>query len=210
MYGGAGVHVEYLAKELSNYVNLTVECQGAERSTAVAHQPWDRLQDTNSALQTISTELSMVADMNNADLVHSHTWYANTAGHLAALLYDIPHVMTVHSLEPLRPWKAEQLGGGYALSCWAERTAVESAAAVIAVSEAMKADVLSTYPTVDPDKVPQTVVMTHTGSGEGGTENHTTTTPLPVAGWVGYTVRVLPHHHLLASDSEFALISQAS
>ena len=95
----------------------------------------------------------MVADMNNADLVHSHTWYANTAGHLAALLYDIPHVMTVHSLEPLRPWKAEQLGGGYALSSWAERTAVESAAAVIAVSEAMKADVLSTYPTVDPDKV---------------------------------------------------------
>jgi len=153
VYGGAGVHVEYLAKELANYVDLTVECQGAPRSTAVAHQPWDLLQNTNPALQTISTELSMVAHMNNADLVHSHTWYANTAGHLASLLYGIPHVVTVHSLEPLRPWKAEQLGGGYALSSWAERTAVESAAAVIAVSDAMRADVLSNYPTVDPDKV---------------------------------------------------------
>ena len=153
VYGGAGVHVEYLARELSNHVNLTVQCEGSERPTAVAHQPWGRLRHTNPALQTISTELSMVAQMDTADLVHSHTWYANTAGHLASLLYGIPHVMTVHSLEPLRPWKAEQLGGGYALSSWAERTAVESAAAVIAVSDAMRADVLSTYPAVDPDKV---------------------------------------------------------
>jgi len=153
VYGGAGVHVEYLAKELSRHVNLTVHCQGAYRPTAVAHQPWDRLALANPALQTISTELSMVEDIDDTDLVHSHTWYANTAGHLASLLYGIPHVMTVHSLEPLRPWKAEQLGGGYALSSWCERGAVENAAAVIAVSEAMKADVLATYPAVDPDKV---------------------------------------------------------
>ena len=153
VYGGAGVHVEYLARELAGHVRLTVHCQGADRPTAVAHRPWDRLALANPALQTISTELSMVAEMGDADLVHSHTWYANTAGHLASMLYGIPHVMTAHSLEPLRPWKAEQLGGGYALSSWGERDAVEHAAAIIAVSHGMKADVLSTYPAVDPDKV---------------------------------------------------------
>jgi starch synthase len=153
VYGGAGVHVEYLAKELSKHVDLTVHCQGADRPTAVAHRPWDRLMSANPALQTISTGLSMVAAMGNVDLVHSHTWYANMGGHLTSLLYGIPHVLTMHSLEPLRPWKAEQLGGGYALSSWCERDAVESAAAVIAVSNGMKADVLSTYPAVDPDKV---------------------------------------------------------
>jgi len=134
IYGGAGVHVEYLARELTRLVNLTVHCQGADRPTAVAHRPWDHLAAANQALQTISTDLSMTAAVGDADLVHSHTWYANLAGHLAALLYGIPHVVTVHSLEPLRPWKAEQLGGGYALSSWCERTAVEAAAAVIATT----------------------------------------------------------------------------
>jgi len=153
VYGGAGVHVEYLAKELSKHVDLTVHCQGADRPTAVAHRPWDHLKDANPALQTISTGLSMVADMGDVDLVHSHTWYANMAAHLTSLLYGIPHVLTMHSLEPLRPWKAEQLGGGYALSSWCERDAVESAAAIIAVSNGMKADVLSTYPSVNPDRV---------------------------------------------------------
>jgi starch synthase len=153
IYGGAGVHVEYLAKELAPHVNLTVHCQGADRPTAVAHQPWDRLATANPALQTISTELSMVAAMGNADLVHSHTWYANMAGHLASMLYGIPHVMTVHSLEPLRPWKAEQLGGGYTLSSWCECDAVKHAAAIIAVSQGMRNDLLATYPTVDPGKV---------------------------------------------------------
>ena len=153
VYGGAGVHVEYLAKELSKHVDLTVHCQGADRPTAVAHRPWDHLKNANPALQTISTGLSMVAAMGDVDLVHSHTWYANMAAHLTSLLYGIPHVLTMHSLEPLRPWKAEQLGGGYALSSWCERDAVESAAAVIAVSNGMKADVLSTYPSVDPEKV---------------------------------------------------------
>jgi starch synthase len=153
VYGGAGVHVEYLARELASLVNLTVHCQGKDRPGAVAHQGWARLAGANEALRTISADLSMTAAIGAADLVHSHTWYANLAGHLAALLYGIPHVVTVHSLEPLRPWKAEQLGGGYALSSWCERLSVESAAAVIAVSAGMRADVLASYPAVAADRV---------------------------------------------------------
>jgi len=153
VYGGAGVHVEYLARELAALVDVTVHCQGADRPTAVAHRPWELLADSNAALQTVSTDLSMVAALSSVDVVHSHTWYANLAGHLAMLLHGVPHVMTVHSLEPLRPWKEEQLGGGYRISSWCERTAVESAAAVIAVSDGMRADVLGAYPAVDPDRV---------------------------------------------------------
>ena len=153
VYGGAGVHVEYLARELAGLVDLTVHCQGADRAGAVAHRPWQLLDGANPALQTISTDLSMTAAAGGADLVHSHTWYANLAGHLAALLYGVPHVVTTHSLEPLRPWKAEQLGGGYALSSWCERTAVEAAAAVVAVSDGMRADVLAAYPAVPPERV---------------------------------------------------------
>ena len=153
VYGGAGVHVEYLAREVGRLVALTVHCQGADRAGAVAHRPWEHLAGTNSALQTISTDLSMVAAVAGADLVHSHTWYANLAGYLAGQLYGIPHVLTAHSLEPLRPWKAEQLGGGYALSSWCERVAMESAAAVIAVSDGMRTDILSAYPAVAPDRV---------------------------------------------------------
>jgi alpha-maltose-1-phosphate synthase len=153
VYGGAGVHVEYLARELARLVDITVHCQGADRPAAVAHRPWEHLGGANQALQTISTDLSMVAAVAGADLVHSHTWYANLAGHLAKLLYGVPHVMTVHSLEPLRPWKAEQLGGGYALSSWCERTAVEAADAVIAVSDGMRDDLLAAYPAVPADRV---------------------------------------------------------
>jgi starch synthase len=158
VYGGAGVHVEYLARELSRLVDLTVHCQGADRPGSehipvYAHRPWERLADAGEALRTVSADLSATAAVADADLVHSHTWYANLAGHLASLLYGIPHVMTSHSLEPRRPWKAEQLGGGYALSSWCERVSIESAAAVIAVSQGMRADVLSAYPGVDPAKV---------------------------------------------------------
>jgi alpha-maltose-1-phosphate synthase len=153
VYGGAGVHVSYLARELAALVELTVHCQGADRGDAVAHRPWDHLSGANPALQTISTDLSMAAAVSGTDLVHSHTWYANLAGYLASLLYAVPHVVTVHSLEPLRPWKAEQLGGGYALSSWCERTAVESATAVIAVSDGMRADVLAAYPALVPERV---------------------------------------------------------
>ena len=153
VYGGAGVHVEYLARELAGLVDLTVHCQGADRAGAVAHRPWPLLDGANPALRTISADLSMTAAAGGADLVHSHTWYANLAGHLAGLLYGVPHVMTVHSLEPLRPWKAEQLGGGYALSSWAERTALAAAAAVVAVSDGMRSDVLSVYPEISPERV---------------------------------------------------------
>jgi alpha-maltose-1-phosphate synthase len=153
VYGGAGVHVSYLARELAALVDLTVHCQGIDREGAVAHRPWDHLAGSGQALQTVSTDLSMTAAAIGSDLVHSHTWYANLAGHLASLSYSVPHVMTAHSLEPLRPWKAEQLGGGYAVSSWCERTAVEAAAAVIAVSDGMRADVLAAYPAVQPDRV---------------------------------------------------------
>ena len=153
VYGGAGVHVEYLARELASLVDLTVHCQGANRPDAVAHRPWDHLAAANPALQVMSTDLSMAAAVGSADLVHSHTWYANLGGHLAAMLHGIPHVVTMHSLESLRPWKAEQLGGGYAISSWCEREAAASAAAVVAVSAGMKADIMTAYPEIFPERV---------------------------------------------------------
>jgi starch synthase len=153
VYGGAGVHVEYLARSLAHIVDLTVHCQGAHRPDAIAHRPWGRLAAASSALQVISTDLSMTEAVGGADLVHSHTWYANLAGHLSSLLYAVPHVLTAHSLEPLRPWKAEQLGGGYELSSWCERTAMLSASAVIAVSHGMAADIHVSYPEVPANRV---------------------------------------------------------
>jgi len=153
VYGGAGAHVTYLARELAPLVDLTVHCQGADRPDAVAHRPWDLLADANPALQVISTDLSMTAAVGTAQLVHSHTWYANLAGHLAAMLYGIPHVMTMHSLEVLRPWKAEQLGGGYHLSSWCERDSATAAEAVIAVSDGMRADILTAYPEIPAERI---------------------------------------------------------
>ncbi|MEV6170794.1 glycogen synthase [Streptomyces sp. NPDC051954] len=154
VYGGAGVHVEFLARELRGLVDLDVHCWGEGRAEGVLrHRPWPALDTANDALRTFSVDLAMTAALEGRELVHSHTWYANLGGHLGKLLYGIPHVMTAHSLEPLRPWKAEQLGGGYALSSWAERTAIEAADAVIAVSGAMREDILGCYPTLDPAKV---------------------------------------------------------
>jgi alpha-maltose-1-phosphate synthase len=153
VYGGAGVHVTYLARELTPLVDVTVHCQGADRPDAVAHRPWDQLASANAALQVVSTDLSMAAAAGSTQLVHSHTWYANLGGHLASMLYGIPHVMTMHSLEALRPWKAEQLGGGYQVSTWCERTSAAAAAAVVAVSAGMRADILSAYPEISPERV---------------------------------------------------------
>ncbi|MGV9646321.1 glycogen synthase [Streptomyces sp. NPDC004822] len=154
VYGGAGVHVEFLARELRELVDLEVHCWGEGRTVGVRrHRPWPALDTANDALRTFSVDLAMAAALAGRELIHSHTWYANLAGHLGKLQYGIPHVLTAHSLEPLRPWKAEQLGGGYALSSWAERTAVESADAVIAVSGAMREDILGCYPALDPDRV---------------------------------------------------------
>jgi alpha-maltose-1-phosphate synthase len=154
VYGGAGVHVEYLARELARRIDVEVRCFGEPREGATAFRPWPALEGANAALQTMSVDLAMAADGAEADVVHSHTWYANLGGHLAKLLHDIPHVLTTHSLEPMRPWKAEQLGaGGYALSSFCERTGIESADAVIAVSSAMRADVRTAYPQVDDARI---------------------------------------------------------
>ncbi|CAN5379823.1 glycogen synthase [soil metagenome] len=155
IYGGAGVHVNFLVRELRSTVDLerAVHCFGAPRPDATAHQVPDSLRAANPAVQTLGVDLSMVAAVAGYDVLHSHTWYANLAGHLGSLLYGVPHVLTAHSLEPRRPWKAEQLGGGYALSSWAERTAYEGAAAVIAVSDGMRRDVLACYPALDPARV---------------------------------------------------------
>ncbi|MCX4562871.1 glycogen synthase [Streptomyces umbrinus] len=154
VYGGAGVHVEFLARELRPLTDLDVHCWGEGAAGGVVrHRPWPTLDGANDALRTFSVDLAITAALEGRELVHSHTWYANLAGHMAKLLYGIPHVMTAHSLEPLRPWKAEQLGGGYALSSWAERTAIEAADAVIAVSTAMREDILGCYTSLDPAKV---------------------------------------------------------
>jgi starch synthase len=154
IYGGAGVHVDYLSRELRDRVDLTVLCMGDERPGAQAFRESDpRFPTANPALQTLSTDLAMVAAAAEFDLVHSHTWYANFAGHLCKLLYDVPHVVSAHSLEPMRPWKAEQLGGGYRVSSWVERTAYLAADAVIAVSHGMAADVRSAYPDLDSDRI---------------------------------------------------------
>jgi alpha-maltose-1-phosphate synthase len=158
VYGGAGVHVEYLSRELRRRVDLTVECWGADRGDPAvrAHRPWEALAGDSphlGALQAMSVDLVMAADVAGAEVAHSHTWYAQFGGHLAKLTYGIPHVATVHSLEPLRPWKAEQLGGGYALSSFCEKTALEAADAVIAVSHGSRADILGCYPAIDPERV---------------------------------------------------------
>jgi starch synthase len=156
VYGGAGVHVEYLARELARLADVRVHCWGEPREGAIAYQPWQALAGDAphlAALRAASIDLAMAAGAEGAELVHSHTWYANLGGHLAKLIHGIPHVATVHSLEPLRPWKAEQLGGGYALSSWCEKTALESADAVIAVSRGMRQDVLACYPAIDPERV---------------------------------------------------------
>ena len=153
VYGGAGVHVTELVAHLRRLCAVDVHCMGVPRPGAFAHQPDLRLQGSNAALSTLSSDLVMANAASAATVVHSHTWYTGLAGHLAALLYDIPHVLTAHSLEPLRPWKAEQLGGGYRVSTWVERTAVLGADAVIAVSNGMREDMLRVYPTLDPSLV---------------------------------------------------------
>jgi starch synthase len=159
IYGGAGVHVENLVRFLREHVDAQVHCFGKHRDApevAGSYEPWSVLEGKaphTAALRTLSVNLAISARLSEVELVHSHTWYANMAGHFAHLLYGIPHVMTSHSLEPLRPWKAEQLGGGYELSSFCERVSIENADAVIAVSTAMKADILKSYSKVNPAKV---------------------------------------------------------
>ena len=157
IYGGAGVHVAELVRalrargDIDTRVHAFGEPVDEEGTRGYAALP--QLGAANPAVQTMGVDLTMADDCVGADLVHSHTWYANFGGHVASLLGGMPHVVTAHSLEPMRPWKAEQLGGGYRLSSFVERTAYEGAAAVIAVSEGMRQDVLRAYPSVDPDRV---------------------------------------------------------
>lgn len=159
VYGGAGVHVEYLSRELDRLVDVEVHAFGSPRPSPLVrgtYRPWDALagdRPHDAALEVLSVDLAMAAALEGVEVVHSHTWYAAMAGHLASMTYGVPHVTTAHSLEPLRPWKEEQLGGGYRLSSWAERTAIEAADAVIAVSAGMRDDVLRCYPDVDPARV---------------------------------------------------------
>jgi len=153
VYGGAGVHVTELVAQLRSLCEVDVHCIGRDRPGAFAHRPDPALADANPALTTLSTDLRMAQAAADATVVHSHTWYTGMAGHIAALLHGVPHVLTAHSLEPMRPWKAEQLGGGYQVSLWVERTAVQAAHAVIAVSSGMRDDVLSVYPALDPSRV---------------------------------------------------------
>ena len=154
VYGGAGVHVEYLVRAMRREgADVAVHSFGGTEEGATAHGPDPRLASANPALGVLSTDLSIAAATGDCNVVHSHTWYADLAGHLSALLHGVPHVVTTHSLEPHRPWKAEQLGGGYAVSSWAEKTAVLGADAVIAVSEGMARDVLASYPELDPARV---------------------------------------------------------
>jgi starch synthase len=157
VYGGAGVHVTELVRALRDRadVDARVHAFGAPRQEAgtASYPDLAELAGANPALQTLGVDLAIADACAGADLVHSHTWYANMAGHVASLLHGVPHVVSAHSLEPLRPWKAEQLGGGYAVSSWVERTSYEAAAAVIAVSAAMREDVLASYPAIDPSRV---------------------------------------------------------
>lgn len=162
IYGGAGVHVEHLVEHLRALAQVDVHCFGQLRPDALAQAVPDFLTEANPALQTLGVDLGMVASIvgpsmgssqEQIDLVHSHTWYTNLAGHISSLLYDVPHVLTAHSLEPLRPWKREQLGGGYEVSSWVEATSYQHCDAIIAVSEGMRTDILTHYRDVDPSKV---------------------------------------------------------
>ncbi|OFL93465.1 glycogen synthase [Corynebacterium sp. HMSC055D05] len=155
VYGGAGVHVTELTRFMREFADVDVHCMGAPRDGAgvFVHGVDPALEGANSAIKTLSTGLRMADAAAGLDVVHSHTWYAGLGGHLAGLLHEIPHVVTAHSLEPDRPWKREQLGGGYNVSSWSEKNAMENADAVIAVSAGMKDAILRAYPRIDDSRV---------------------------------------------------------
>lgn len=211
VYGGAGVHVEYLARELAHLTTVHVHCFGAPRPdlgaapSVYAYQPWDRLAGPAphlAALRTMSVDLAIAAGLEGADVSHSHTWYANLAGHLAKLIHGVPHVATVHSLEPMRPWKAEQLGGGYELSKFCERTSLEAADAVVAVSGAVRDDILRCYPAIDPDRVKVVhngidPVEWHPDRGTTALERHGVDPDAPTVIFVGRVTRQKGITHLL-------------
>ena len=163
VYGGAGVHVDYLSRELAREIEVEVHCWGPQhldqgKLHVRGSQPWSEISDGTEAkfkgaLEAFSLNLTQIKALEGIDLVHTHTWYVSMAGYLAKKLYGVPFVLTTHSLEPLRAWKSEQLGSGYAMSSWMERTAILDADAIVAVSNGTKADILRAYPEVDPARV---------------------------------------------------------
>ncbi len=211
VYGGAGVHVTELVAQLRRLCEVDVHCMGAPRDTAIVAAPDPALAGANPALSTLSADLVMANAAAGATVAHSHTWYTGMAGHLAALLHDIPHVLTAHSLEPMRPWKAEQLGGGYRVSSWVERTAVEAADAVIAVSSGMRNDVLATYPALDPARVhvvrngiDTTVWYPAPPESEGSVLAELGVDPnRPIVAFVGRITRQKGVAHLIAAAHKF-------
>jgi alpha-maltose-1-phosphate synthase len=211
VYGGAGVHVEHLVGELRRLDEVRVHCFGGPREEpdVSAYRVPDGLETANAALQVMGVDLEMAAACEGSDVVHSHTWYANLAGHVAKLLHGVPHVATTHSLEPLRPWKAEQLGGGYALSSWCERSALLAADAVIAVSAGMRDDVLRCYEDIDPDRVSviHNGIDTRAYAPDPSTdvlERHGIDPSRPSVVFVGRITRQKGLPHLLRSARAFA------
>src|SRR6202161_1202587 len=163
VYGGAGVHVEYLSRELAKLIEVEVHCWGDQRSDegnlqVIGDEPPSEVTagtdaKFKTAVDALALNLSQMKELSRIDIVHTHTWYVSMAGFLAKKLYNIPFVLTTHSLEPLRAWKAEQLGSGYAMSSWMERTAILDADAIIAVSQGTKADIKAAYPNVDAKRI---------------------------------------------------------
>jgi len=212
IYGGAGVHVTELVAQLRHLCEVDVHCMGATRPGVSVAQPDPALKGANAALSTLSADLNMVNGASNATVVHSHTWYTGLAGHLAALLYGIPHVLTAHSLEPMRPWKAEQLGGGYRVSSWVEKIAVDAADAVIAVSSGMRDDVLKTYPALDPNRVHvvRNGIDTDVWYAVEGRQDDSVLEELgvdlkrPIVAFVGRITRQKGVAHLIAAAHHFA------
>ena len=163
VYGGAGVHVDYLSRELAKEIEVEVHCWGPQNSDAGnlhvrGQEPWAEISNGTEgkfkgALEALSLNLTQIKALEGIDVVHTHTWYVSMAGYLAKKLYGVPFVLTTHSLEPFRAWKAEQLGSGYAMSSWMERTAILDADAIVAVSQGTKADIQAAYPDVDPKRI---------------------------------------------------------
>ncbi len=211
VYGGAGVHVDYLVRELRRLIDVEVHAFGEDRDGAIGHRPVAELAGANPVLSTLGVDLAMTAGIGRLpgiELVHSHTWYANMAGQWAKLLYRVPHVVTAHSLEPRRPWKAEQLGGGYRLSSWVERTAYLDADAVIAVSDGMRADVLDCYPQLDPARVQvirngiDTTIYAPVNERDV-LDSRGVDPDKPMAAFVGRITRQKGVKHLIAAAHEF-------
>ncbi len=211
IYGGAGVHVTELVAQLRRLCDVDVHCMGAPREGALVAQPDPALAAANPALSVLSADLRMADAAAGATVVHSHTWYTGMAGHISALLHGIPHVLTAHSLEPLRPWKAEQLGGGYRVSLWVERTAIQAADAVIAVSNGMRTDVLAAYPALDPARVHvikngvDTGVWypAETGGEESVLDELGVDRSRPIVAFVGRITRQKGVPHLIAAAHRF-------